>query len=610
MADRQPSSNQLPYSGIVLTRVLAALAVVAAVGVAAGFWVMHDRPLNRNNETNPVDGGAKPVPSVGGVAMFGTWPKETPELALVLSGQTYGYLSPCGCSRPQKGGLERRANLMDELRAKGWTVVGLDLGDVAPPKGLAKQNQLKYKYSMLALAAMGYQAIGLGEYEFHNQLFNLLAEYTLQFINKPPFILAANILGAQRNADGMVQQLFTREEYFSAGAGNRPMIEAVDVIAPAGKPAVGVVGVIGKDVALKAKKLDPQFEFAENGDTIVKSLKTLAAHPGKPQVNVLLYAGPLDQAQAAAEAFKQFQLIVCQSPEAEPPQFPTLANNGKTLIVQVGQKGQNVGVVGLFKSAAGGYDLKYQLVPMTEEYLTPTSEDTAKNAEIDKNHKVLTLLQEYASEVKKEDLLKVARTKPLQHPAQIHNPQANLTYVGAAVCAKCHAAEYAVWKGSKHSHAYEALEKYATRPNLRQYDPECVVCHTTGFEYVGGFDNEVASKHLFGNGCENCHGPGSAHAQQPFNKDLYTSLMPWKANVAEGTKLPDLAFMKEMAAKKPLERGSVAMNPNQKQLVSAVTSMCMKCHDGENDPKFEFYEYFPKIYHSGLKNAGLPPGVK
>src|SRR5262245_57275538 len=67
-------------------------------------------------------------PSTQPPAQFAHWPVDRkPDVVLVLSGQTYGYLSPCGCSRPQKGGLERRANLMAKLREKGWAVVGLDL---------------------------------------------------------------------------------------------------------------------------------------------------------------------------------------------------------------------------------------------------------------------------------------------------------------------------------------------------------------------------------------------------------------------------------------------------------------------------------------------------
>src|SRR5436189_33210 len=54
-----------------------------------------------------------PEPQMPG-GLFRGWSK--PDLALVLSGEQHGYLLPCGCSRPQYGGLERRYNLMALLR--------------------------------------------------------------------------------------------------------------------------------------------------------------------------------------------------------------------------------------------------------------------------------------------------------------------------------------------------------------------------------------------------------------------------------------------------------------------------------------------------------------
>ena len=48
----------------------------------------------------------------------------------------------------------------------------------------------------------------------------------------------------------------------------------------------------------------------------------------------------------------------------------------------------------------------------------------------------------------------------------------------------------------------------------------------------------------------------------------------------------------------------------ERSVVDQVYSLCRKCHDGENDPKFDLYTYMPKVYHSNLKVAGLPPGAK
>src|SRR5438128_891836 len=48
------------------------------------------------------------------------WPK--PLVAIVLSGQMHGYYDPCGCSYPQHGGLTRRYNFIQSLKAKQWDV--------------------------------------------------------------------------------------------------------------------------------------------------------------------------------------------------------------------------------------------------------------------------------------------------------------------------------------------------------------------------------------------------------------------------------------------------------------------------------------------------------
>lgn len=597
----------------------AGLLVAVGVSVAAGFYMTSRAPVTvpDPDPAPPADPPAAAVP-VGGVPPFTGWPQgAAPDAVLVLSGQTYGYLSPCGCSRPQKGGLERRANYMDALRAKGWYVVGVDLGDVVPGKGptknhVRKQDLLKYKYTMKALAEMGYAAVGIGEYDFTAQLFELLSEYALNNPGKPPIVLGGNVVGAaERNPMGQATKLFPREVYFPGGGDKgRPMVEAFDVVAPPGRPAIGVVGVVGKELAEKVEtKIDKQFTFQRADDVVRLALAEMAKHPAKPEIKVMLYGGKLDLAKEVAKMYPEFQVILCQSDDALAPQFPVMVNDGKTAIVQVGHKGQAVGTVGLFRKGAG-FEVKYQMTELTEEYLTPPGEEAAKK------NRVLQLMEEYAVEVQKQNLLAQYTTRPLQHPSQIQKPDAKLTYIGAAKCAQCHPAEFKVWSGHPHSHAYEALdananrppEKKATRPSLRQYDAECVVCHTTGFEYAGGFTSEKDTPHLLNNGCENCHGPGSGHAAQPFNKDLLGLLSPWKSKPED--RLPDVATLTKLAAMKPLDRGSVKLPPNQIQVMNAVRQTCMRCHDGENDPKFDLEAYMPKVYHSGLKNAGLPPGAK
>ena len=74
----------------------------------------------------------------------------------------HGYIDPCGCSEPQHGGLIRRYNFIQSLKAKKWDVVGIDLGEMAQVQGIQAQNLLKFDLTVKSLAAMNYRAFGIG----------------------------------------------------------------------------------------------------------------------------------------------------------------------------------------------------------------------------------------------------------------------------------------------------------------------------------------------------------------------------------------------------------------------------------------------------------------
>jgi hypothetical protein len=533
-------------------------------------------------------------PTVDGEKLFATWPPNVkPDAVLVLSGQTFGFLQPCGCTRPQKGGLERRANFIAQIRAKGWQVAGFDLGDVYParsptgPSGIVappEQTLLKYVTTMNSLREMGYLAVGLGQTEFASGLYPVLAGYALQK-EQPPYILAGNVTTTSNG------QPIPRDKAFP-GPGKRPMVGLAE-IADIGGVLVGVAGVVGKSVFEEAQKADPQLHFQLPPDTLSLVVQGLAAAPRRPSVNVLLYQGSSEHAQLVAKDWPQFQVILCLADDPEPPQFPQYvehADGKKTMVIQVGHKGRYVGVVGLFRTAAGGFDLKYQLVPMGEEYVTPN------NPADEKANKTLAFLEDYAAQVKARNML--ARVPQRPHGDQIRMDRLNLSYVGSDKCMGCHAGEHAKWNASAHSHAFDALEKKATRPGLRHLDAECVVCHTVGFGYRTGYESEPKTSALKNVGCESCHGPGSGHMSSPRNRDLLALMSPWKQEASD--KLPDVATMKKLAELNPAERGQVQLPVAQQRTINAVSKTCMGCHDSENDPHFDLFKYWPKVDHSNL----------
>jgi hypothetical protein len=77
------------------------------------------------------------------------------------------------------------------------------------------------------------------------------------------------------------------------------------------------------------------------------------------------------------------------------------------------------------------------------------------------------------------------------------------------------------------------------------------------------------SKLLHTNGCENCHGPGSAHVAAE-NGDVDVS-------------------------DEELEKLQLEMRLTLKQ----AEDKCFECHDIDNSPDFEFESYWEEVKHYG-----------
>jgi hypothetical protein len=128
-----------------------------------------------------------------------------------------------------------------------------------------------------------------------------------------------------------------------------------------------------------------------------------------------------------------------------------------------------------------------------------------------------------------------------------------------------------IWEGTRHSQAYKTLVD-AKQPSNRQYDPECIVCHTVGFGYLSGFKSEKDTAKLENVGCESCHGPGSRHANDANNPVFQAMMNPWKATP----------------------------NETEEHRLQRIDDSCQRCHDSENDVHWTnggFKRNWPQIAH-------------
>lgn len=123
-------------------------------------------------------------------------------------------------------------------------------------------------------------------------------------------------------------------------------------------------------------------------------------------------------------------------------------------------------------------------------------------------------------------------------------------YATSQVCANCHREIALAWAKTQHAHAYETLLN--THDQARE---ECVQCHTLGYGTPGGFDVNSPQPVLMGVQCESCHGGGTAHAM----------------------------------AKPEDKKAAIVGKPS--------AAVCMKCHNSERDPAFEFAMRWAKIRH-------------
>jgi hypothetical protein len=522
--------------------------------------------------------------------LFRRWRDEkgkerTPDLAIVLSGQTFGYLQPCGCSQPQYGGLTRRYNLVQLLRKKGWNVTAIDLGDLYAHKKesihlLDAQAKEKYKTVLKAMNVMQYEVYGIGALELKMPLLLGLADAMNLGLAKPkPMIL--NL----QDPNKVFKQLGV-QQYAIIDQGVK----------------VGVTSMIGSSLEQKLKG-DPNLKFFANPDILPEALKEFAKknvdvtiaflHPDYEQPNP--NQGPPDASVEANKCAKflderrqkfpneaAVDLIVYASAVDVAPDQPEKANvGGKFLnsprLLMTGHKGKEVGVIGLFKQANGKYEIKYQLIPLGPEFDTPQGAVAA--------HPIMKLMEEYAETVKAQDFLGQAGKFRIMHDTQKElTNQVQARYVGSAECSRCHESEYAVWKKSPHANAFNHLVA-AKNPSLRQFDPECIACHVTGFRYQTGYGDppndaspakvqklELALRDV---GCESCHGPASMHANNPNNKAYYPIINPPWMRVVNGKNLKLEIF-------------------------------CMQCHDIENDVHWgnqgrTFPENWKRIVHPRTK---------
>lgn len=453
---------------------------------------------------------------------------EKPKLALVITGEQLGYMEPCGCAGlgNQKGGLGRRYSMLQKLRDNGWPVLAIDLGGLVRRTG--RQPELKYEKTAQALRRMGYAAVGLGADDLRLPAGTLVATTASPDGGESMFI-SANV--------GL----------FGLESGLTPRFRVVEE----GGLKIGITSVLGAEHA--AALNTDEIGYAPPAEALSQVVAQLEGENCDHLV-LLSYASPEESAQFA-RSFPQFDIVITAGGADEPPLRLMRAEGSESLLLEVGHKGMYAITLGFYDDASE--PIRYQRVPLDSRFVDAPE--------------IRELMAEYQQQLQQLGWVGLELRRAM-HPRSEQPGDVLGQYVGAQRCGQCHKTAHAIWSKSPHSHATETLARLQPQ---RQFDPECISCHSTGWNaqaytpYEGGFDSIETTAHLQNNGCENCHGPGAAHAEAELGRDL--------------------ARRDQMRAMMRLTRAT------------AEVQVCGQCHDADNSPHFNFATYWPKVEHKGKK---------
>jgi hypothetical protein len=457
---------------------------------------------------------------------FRDWPQ--PEVALFVTGDQHGYFEPCGCTglENQKGGMARRFTFTEQLRERGWNVVPVDAGNQI--RRIGQQAAIKFEKTANALAQMDYASVGFGPGDMRLSATDLISVTYAESPEDARFV-SANLTLLD------------------------PELLPTHKVVRQGQWRIGISSILDPDA------LEAPIEDGVTLAPIKPAAEEALARMKADQANfrVLTFFGSEEAARTLMAEVPGYDLIVVSGGYGEPTYRPQQIEGSETEMIVTGHKGMFVGLVGLYQDRP----LKYARVALTHDF-----EDAPEMRQ---------LMAEYQQQLKQLGLSGLGLS-PIPHPS-------GQEFIGTEACGTCHTNAYEVWETSMHSeataHIVEPTEGRGDVP--RHFDPECLSCHVTGwnpqkyYPYESGYLSLEASAHLTGNGCENCHGPGAAHA----------------AAEAEGSGVSD--ERKEslrLAMQLPLEKAK---------------EHCMKCHDLDNSPDFHEEDAFEDIYWPQVEHYGV-----
>lgn len=395
----------------------------------------------------------------------GTKPASPGTVTLVISGDTAGWIVPCGCTSNQSGGLPRRGTFIQSLRTNS-AVISADVGGAAA--GVSLYDQTKFEAILTGELKMGLVAHNLGSAEAR--------------------------LGADYLRD-VAERLKAPLTSCNVSDSSGKLVAASHRIAEISGRKIAFVGVLAETPAISGLKIEsPRAAILNLLPTLKGKYDHLIVLAYLPEVELRALASSLPEADAVIGG-PTGQSIV---PERSGPTWLAAATN----------KGKFVITLTVKESERGWSGKVHEL---NDEF----ADDPNQKENVAAFHRTLTERDFTADQTSFVSL--AARDFP-----------AGFRVVGSDRCLDCHSQACDAWKASKHSHAWDSLTRTGSQVDAycqqchttgfglpggfesvsrspRRISVGCEDCHGAGFAHVAEPAVHTPFFQQAEHHCQRCH---------------------------------------------------------------------------------------------------------